>query len=208
MELSSELENTSRLDGVDDEKLVMRDLLYEYRKRPENFDQRLDSDPAIKLFYKMYYERCKEKMNYIINADGVSDSLVQLFSGNSKLEQQKKQQNPDYSKKFLTHSFKTAGRLFEVIPEDGRVDIVIAYDEQAQQAIDLLSDVHSSFKDKKGKLQVLQSYTVSISNNLKNELGSLIYRICEETILVLNKDRYSEDYGVSEEATCMSNLIS
>jgi len=208
VELSSELENTSRLDGVDDEKLVMRDLLYEYRKRPENYDQRLDSDPAIKLFYKMYYERCKEKMNYIINADGVSDSLVQLFSGNSKLEQQKKQQNPDYSKKFLTHSFKTAGRLFEVIPEDGRVDIVIAYDEQAQQAIDLLSDVRSSYKDKKEKLQVLQSYTVSISNNLKNELGSLIYRICEETILVLNKDRYSEDYGVSEEATCMSNLIS
>lgn len=207
VELSSKLEDTSKLDGVDDEKTVMRDLLYAYRKQPEDFDYRLDSQPAIKSFYKIYYERRKEKMNYNVHVDGATESLVQLFSGNSELEKGKKRYNSKYKNMVLTHSLKTAGRLFEVIPEDGQIDIVVAYDGDAQKAIDTLTNIYSLYQDKKSALQTLQSYTVSISKKLKNELGSLLHPICEGTILVLNMDHYSDDYGVSEEATGIANLI-
>ena len=56
----------------------------------------------------------------------------------------------------LKQAFKTAGDVFEVIPEDGKVDVVVRYDEKAEEQIAVLEDEYATLAEHKKALRRLQ----------------------------------------------------
>lgn len=203
VELEKGLEDTSRIEGIDDQKTAMRDFLYEFETNNDKFQNRIDSQESIDYYYQMYYESQKNKMEYPISIGSYTDSLVKLFSGKSKLEKESKNQQ---GSQYLTHLFKTAGDKFNVIPEDDRINIVVGYDKNAWNNIDIAINEYARPSDRKRAIKHLQAYTVGISKQMKEELNNAITPYLNGELLVLSKDYYSKEYGVTELSTTMENL--
>ena len=198
VKLSDDLESNKIFDN---EKQKMQQLLWKYNKGNEKYNNRIDSKKMINEYYRSYFAACKDEMNYNVSINGYTDSLVNMFSGIGKLE------NDNGIKNLLRHAFKTAGDKFEVINDDGNTDVIVQYDECAIKAIDILSNQKSSYQDKKDSLQVLQAYTVSISNTLKQEINDLIYTKCDGSLLILKDGQYDKEYGVCGGERKLTNLI-
>ena len=62
-------------------------------------------------------------------------------------------------------------------------------------------------KDKKRILRLLQRYSVSLSDTQLRKLGNAVYKVEEDSILVLADGYYSDDTGVTEYAEKMPMLF-
>ena len=96
----------------------------------------------------------------------------------------------------LRQAFKTAGEYFEVISDDEKVSVVVSYDEEAERLIRELENTNIDLTGRKQILRKLQSYTVGISQYMKDKLNHAIYSPGDSGILVLNKDYYDKKVGV------------
>lgn len=138
-------------------------------------------------------------MSYLVSNAGRDDTLLNMLSANAKVWSSVKQRYKG-SHKFLKQAFKTAGDLFEVIPEDGKVDVVVEYDNTAKELIDTLRDPYISLNEQQQVLRKLQKYTVGISDWLRRELGNaIIDDVCNGQVLILSENYYSRETGVSIE---------
>ena len=86
-----------------------------------------------------------------------------------------------------------------MIPEDGKADVVVEYDNTAKKLIDTLRDPYISLNEQQRVIRTLQKYTVGISDWLRRELGNAITDVCDGRILVLSENYYSRETGVSLE---------
>ena len=86
-----------------------------------------------------------------------------------------------------------------MIPEDGKVDVVVEYDDAAKEQIGVLSNSYLTLNEQQQAIRKLQKYTVGISEWLKQALGNAITSVCDGKILVLSENYYSRETGVSEE---------
>ena len=107
----------------------------------------------------------------------------------------------------MRQAFKTAGDLFEVISEDGKVNVVVEYSDEVGQWIDELQNPYILHSRQKEILRKLQLVTVGISEQTKNHLGRAITPICGGLVNVLNSDYYSKETGVSMEPIGMKLLF-
>lgn len=198
VKMSKEAENVSMLKDIVKAQEAMQRVLYQFDSQPQSLDGRLDSAKAIELYYGLYMNSRKEEMSYLTNVDGRSDTLLNMLSGNSKIWSSVKV-NYRGSHKFLKQAFKSAGDLFEVIPEDGKVDVVVEYDADAKEQIDELRSPYIAISEQQRAARKLQKYTVGIPDWLRQELGNAITAVCEGKILVLSENYYSRETGVSIE---------
>lgn len=207
VQMNKEAENVDSLTDIRIAQECMRQVLRQFKMQPQAFDHRLDSEQAINYYYQMYLGSQKSQMEYIVLAKGVSVTLLDLLSGNKKMWKDIPQEVKDRNKNILLkQAFKTAGDLFEVIPEDGKTDVVVEYNEKALTLTDRLSKGYLSISEEKQILRELQIYTVGISEQLRHRLDSAITPICEGSVLVLSGNYYSRETGVSEEPLGMDLL--
>lgn len=201
VKMSEEAEHVSRIPDIEKGQDAMRSVLYQYQLNPEYFHHNLSSEEAISLYYQYYFfPRFRSgEMNYTVSVEGVNTTLVDLLSTNEKFASGKKLA--------FKQAFKTAGQKFEVIPEDGKIEIVVEYDENSSKALDVLRSNQSEFEDRKEAVRSLQRYTVGISESMRNRLGNAIQPLWEGRILVLSKGYYSTETGVLEEPENMSFLL-
>lgn len=198
VKMSKEAENVSMIRDIVKAQEAMQRVLYQFDSQPLSLDGCLDSAKAIELYYGLYMRSRKEEMSYLVSVDGRNDTLLNMLSGNSKIWFAVKGSYRG-SHKFLKQAFKSAGDLFEVISEDGKVDVVVEYDANAKEQIDALRSPYIAISDQQQAVRKLQKYTVGISDWLRRELGNAITAVCEGKILVLSENYYSRETGVSIE---------
>lgn len=200
IKMSKEAENVSGLRDIVKAQEAMLSVLYQFEMRPSSFNDRLDSGKAIELYYSLYMSSRKEEMSYLVSADGRSDTLLNLLSTNSKVWSAVKRSYKD-GHTFLKQAFKTAGDLFEVIPEDGKVDVVVEYDAAAKEQIGILCGQYVTLDEQQQAVRKLQKYTVGISDRMRQQLSNAVTTVCDDKrkILVLSENYYSHETGVSIE---------
>lgn len=187
--LPSDLEDVSKITDIRKAQDAMRKLLIRYRRNPEAFGLRLDSEKAIQCYYQYYFYDRQDEMKYPAKVSEVSTNLVDLLSANHTFAR-------DVKGVYLKQAFNSAGQTFQVIEEAGGADIVVPY----AHAADLLEALKEA-EDRQSKkiiLRKLQRCTVQLSNTWLQKLGNAVYGIEEGRILVLKEGYYSEDTGVVE----------
>lgn len=213
VKMSSEAENISRLTDIKEAQAATEEVLYQYRKTPESMGSDLTSPHAMELYYQRYFYQRKGEMKFNVNVEGVETgedgaNLVNLLSVNQigKIEYRRKNKR-QISNRLMNQAFKTAGDLFEVISEDGKVDVIVEYYQDARTLTDSLNNPYLSVTEQKRLLRKLQRYTVGISESMRRRIGNAIYPICDGKLLILNRDYYSTETGVSDTPCSMAEMI-
>ena len=213
VKMSSEAENISKLTDIKEAQAAMQEVLYQYRKYSESIGGSLTSKQAMELYYQRYFYQRKGDMKYNVNVDGIGTGeegadLVNLLSVNGiGLMEYHKSSGRQLQSRLMNQAFKTAGDLFEVIPEEGKIDVVVEYYEEARRIIDSLNNPYLTITEQKTLFRKLQRFTVGISETMRREIGNAIYPAGNGKIFVLNRDYYSKENGVSDTPCSMRNMI-
>lgn len=204
VKMSKEAENIDKLIDIRKAQESMREVLYQFKKYPEGFDNNITSEKAIRLYYQLYLKERISEMEYSDSVNGIPVTLLDLLSSNEVMWRELSEASREHKARvILRQAFKTAGNLFEVIPEDGKVDIIVEYNEEAESQISILKEKFVSVWEKKQAIQKLQPYTVGISEQMRQKLGNAVISIYDGAIQVLSKNYYSKETGVCEEPVGM-----
>lgn len=206
VQMSKEAENLSRLKEIRMAQSALQKVLDDFGNNPEKFKYSLDSQEAIREYYKnLFFQLGKKGTEFQLK-----DSQMTLVELLGKNETGRKQYERSHDRRRLkspfAQAFQTAGREFEVISDECKVNIIVPYDEKAKASIRRLEDNYIKADEKRRELRKLQRYTVGISAARRDKLNNSVRLICQNEILVLSEDYYDSDIGVSKEPK-MKNLI-
>lgn len=200
--MNREAENLDHLPDIRKAQEIMLQVLDQFKLQGQMPEDGLASKEVMDFYYDRYQNIRLQEMEYVVYTENGQDTLVNLLSENKNTWNSFKEKNRGKNIA-LRQAFKTAGNLFEVIEEGGKIDVVVEYDEEAKAEIDKLRNPYLSEKDKKDVLRKLQCYTVGISKQKKDRLGQAVSTVCEGAVLVLSENYYSRKTGVSEEPVGM-----
>lgn len=195
--ISPDFENLDHLNAIRQGKISTEKVLSSFKKSPDKYDNRCDSQKAINEYFNNYLEKMSVVLKYPIKAEGKKDNIniYDLLAQNGCKKP---------TKTMLNQAFETAGKHFEVIDSIG-IPAVVPYKE----GIELISDALSSCKlySKKDFLRKLQKYTINISLNNENEINE--YAIFNEELGVyfLKDGYYDREKGFVRERHLDTLLI-
>ncbi len=177
-------------------------LLAEFRQHPEQFDNDLTSDEAIRSYYSaLYKEFSTHSQSYqdgSVGPDAICRKRTTLYSMLSD--------NGDFYDKALDanflnfamrQAFKTAGKEFTVF-EQNTTDILVPYGKGKEliTALNALS-LPQDFKRMKELLEEAKAYSVSLYpweiKKLEEQQG--LHTLCDGSITVLQEGYYNDDFG-------------
>ena len=152
----------------------------------------LSADIQNKFFEKLY-DMYTDRMSYPIEEN--KPSLLELLSLNKEKYGACKNKKPE---KYMAQSFKTAGKLFEVIDSNTQ-NVLVPYNKEAEDIIaKLRSD--TSGEEIRRLLRKAQRYTVGIYQGTEKKLNeSNALYICSCNIKILEKEYYDSEFGVITE---------
>ena len=102
------------------------------------------------MYYKIYTKERMSETEYPVCVKGISVTLLDLLSGNSKLWKGMPKEIKNIKNNLLfKQAFKTAGDLFEVIPEDGKLDVVVEYNKEVREQLDKLKIGYLTISEEK-----------------------------------------------------------
>lgn len=196
IQMSKEEENLSHLPEIITAQKALQKVLDDFKKKPERFNYSLDSQEAIRAYYENYYYGLDvNETKFPVSK--YNTTLVDLLGMDSvgrkqyaRSHDRKKIQSP------FVQAFQTAGRVFEVISNEYKMNIVVPYNEDAKRSIKKLQNSHLKPDEKRKEIRILQRYTVGISEWRKDQLNNAIYGICDNEILVLSEEYYDYEVGV------------
>jgi len=198
VKMSDKAEDVSRLPDIKIAQNAMAEVLRCHGD--------LLSAKAKEQYYYRYLHDQAEKVDFPVCVSHESTTLVDLLSDNKMAQQQYKRCTGKPLKCMMRQAFKTAGDQFEVISEEGKVNVVVEYDSHIISMLDELEDPYLLYERKKEILRGVQLASVGISEQLKNKLGRAITPICGGAVQVLSGNYYSRETGVSEEPVGMGLL--
>lgn len=184
-------ENLARLPDIRRAGDATLELLTAFRQEPEQFENDLASDEAIRFYYRRLYAGMPERFQDDVLADG--NTLYSLLSSNESYVDEDMQE-----RYCLNQAFQTAGRQFQVFDSD-TVDVVVPFDEGAGLIAELGSEratIDAAYL--KELLQKVKPYTVSLfryQEQLLEKQGALC-AMCGGSILSLQPDFYDEQVGL------------
>lgn len=204
VEISSEIEKVSSLQGVKTSQEVLQILLQRLRKNEKFLKTELDSEEVIKAYYQGYYRKVegknKNELKFPFSYKSIELTLVDLLGKNEIAKQQYfRTHNNKETKITLSQAFLTAGRAFEVISNDYKVSVIVPYNEEAKALISKLSDPYLKIQEGKQIFRKLQRYTVGISELRKEKLNNAIVQMNYGDVLVLSDGYYDKQVGVVDE---------
>lgn len=173
-------------------------LLDEYSRDPHRYGEDLSSNEAIRFYYHSLYQSMDQgSQDYVVYApDGrPKGSLYDFLSSNESFLAMAGGNASDY---LMHQAFKTAGNAFTVFDQD-TVDVLVPYGEGAK----LISDLCSA-RGKKDRiyredlLRRTNSFTISLYSYQKQKLEDIgaLYRICDDSVIALQKEYYSDMIGL------------
>ncbi len=202
IKMDMKAENISSLRDIRVSQDAMQTVLMKFKQRPEKLDHRLDSEKAIKMYFRHYFNcyvnQYGNPLQYPVTVKGVPTSIVNLLSDNSSLARSRRQ--------ILQQAFKTAGEEFEVIEDTSKISVVVAYEKAVKRKLSELEDIYTSLNKKKQILRELQPYTVSISQTERDKIGQGIYGVWDHRVLVLEDRFYNNKYGITTDPGSLPDL--
>lgn len=205
VKMAKEAENVSYLTDIRRAQEAMTWVLDRFRNEPEMVGMDLLSDQAKEQYYLKYLQQQENEVDFRVTVHGEPSTLVELLSDNPLAKSRYASLHPGRkSLPMLKQAFRTAGDLFEVISEAGKVNVVVEYNSHITDLIAELQNPYGLFSRQKEILRELQLATVGISEQMKNRLGRAVVPICDGLINVLNPSYYSQETGVSEEPVGMT----
>jgi CRISPR-associated endonuclease/helicase Cas3 len=182
-------ENLSKLSDIKSAKSATTSLLAQFETHPNDFQNDLSSDEAVRYYYnRLYREMPSGFQDYTING---KPSIFSLLSENKDF----REGNTDYE---LNQAFKEAGALFQVF-DDKSEDVIVPYGDGAACIADLCSE--RAKRDPvylQSCLERAKPYTVSIFEYQKKQLIKQkgLYAVCDDKILILQPQYYDDDVGL------------
>jgi len=192
VKLSDDLEDLSRLTDILDAQNAFYSVLV------NSNGMELDSQEAMDMYYKYYFYKNSQNMSYRYNE--YDTNLVNLLSVNSIMANNSIRSGE--LSPILKQAFRTAGDFFQVIEEKDMVDLLVEYDDKSAE---LIAQLNASIdrKNLETLLPQLQPYTVSISKTMFRNLGDAVYCAANGGVLILQKQYYDKEIGVTEFASQM-----
>ena len=194
-------ENLARLPDIQRGKDATGELLAQYCRRPERFQNDLASDEAIGYYYhRLYQEMPDGFQDYRV--EGKHYTVFSLLSDNSFFSDDRAEAHGTY---FLNQAFQLAGRLFQVYDEDS-LDVIVPYGEGRTVISALRSDrARRDLAYRRSCLEQAKPYTVSLYQYQRQKLeqahGLLPIRDDDASVWVLAEGFYDEETGFSQNGT-------
>ena len=158
---------------------------------------------AMRQYFEYYFYQRSDEMAYQINKNG-SDSLLSWLSDN-RYNQAASDRNGKLKNDvlrghnldpLLMHSFKSAGRAFQVIDAPTRA-VIVPYGEGKA----LIAKLCGEYEPKAfyGYLNQAQRFSVNVFPNVWKKLieSNAIHEIADTGVYYLNERHYSEEYGLA-----------
>lgn len=206
---NSNEENLTKLKDIQHGQDATIRFLHDYKNNSDQFKNEMLTPQAIERYYKHYYENMGEKMNFTVSGkeSGLHTdvNLVDLLSFNmTGRAATEKDKTPKWA---LRQAFETAGKLFEMINEDG-MSVLVGYGEGKQLIDDLLSS--TSVENKYILLRKLQRFSVHLYPHqidfYRNK--KVLHYIEDMGVWVLDSRFYDLKLGVTSTQSEMDLLLS
>lgn len=180
------------------------EILNEYNKNTERFNNDLLSPSAIKRYYDYYYadKNIEELMNYPVKVKDHSVNrdidIYKMLAGEVPNRRSYRDRYGRECELSLNFMFETAGKYFKVI-DDLTTSVLVPYGKGKEIITELFSS--KSFEKKLQYLKLVQQYSVNIYDNQFNRLKSEdAFELSEiPGIYVLKDGYYSKKLGVVSE---------
>lgn len=194
-------EQLNMLPSIQREKSAFLELVHDYKRDPQKYDNDLASDEAIRAYYKYLYRginRVAGQMDFVI-AKG-KPSIFELLSDNVTFKNLCTVQK-DLGPYMTMQAFKTAGEYFRVIDNEAKTVIVPYLDEGKELISNLYSErAKWDYGYLKTLLNQAKAYSVSVYDwqFKKLEQEGSIHQV-QEFIYTLDESYYDNDIGLNME---------
>ncbi|MCD7844282.1 MAG: CRISPR-associated helicase Cas3' [Oscillospiraceae bacterium] len=187
-------ENLRHLPEIQLAKQATEDLLTEFHKNPDRFQNDLSSDEAIRCYYRQLYSKFSEDyQDYPIKG---YPTIYSLLSVNDDYADE---DCPAYGQFYLTQAFKLAGQKFQVF-SDETVDVLVPYKQGKELILAFGSQgIEHDIPRQKILLEQAKAYTISLYPWEQKYLMEkhAITALCGGAVLALHPDFYDEkDLGL------------
>lgn len=177
------------------------EILNDYRKKPERFDNDLLSPAAIKRYYNYYYsdKSIGELMNYPVRVKDQSidykTDIYKMLAGTIPNKISYKDRCGKECELSLNFMFETAGRHFKVI-DDLTTSVLVPYGEGKNIISELFSS--KSLSEKLKYLKLVQQYSVNMYDNQFKKLRSENALVLSEIpdVYILKDGYYDNQLGL------------
>ena len=152
---------------------------------------------AMQQYFEYYFYQRSDEMAYAVK-NSTSGSLLDWLSDNGLNNYAAKNDQRRQAKQYplLMHSFKSAGRAFQVINAPTRA-VIVPYGEGKA----LIAKLCGEYEPKAfyGYLNQAQRFSVNVFPNVWKKLieSNAIHEIADTGIYYLNERHYSEEYGLA-----------
>ena len=195
-------ENLAQLKDIVEGSDVANRVLDDFAEEPEAFDHDLIGLEAMAHYYRCYFARRKDEMNYPVTSNssvGHDDDLFNLLALNTLAEKAHERRYHAKPELELKQSFQTAAREFRVI-DSVTQGVVVPYAD-GKEIISALCGAAELEREYK-LLKRAQRYSVNLFAHEFRRLAQA--RIIQEVqegagVYYLDEQYYSQDFGWSEE---------
>ena len=152
---------------------------------------------AMRQYFEYYFYQRSDEMAYAVK-NSASGSLLDWLSDNGLNNYAAKNDQRRQTKQYplLMHSFKSAGRAFQVIDAPTRA-VIVPYGEGKA----LIAKLCGEYEPKAfyGYLNQAQRFSVNVFPNVWKKLieSNAIHEIADTGVYYLNERHYSEEYGLA-----------
>ena len=152
---------------------------------------------AMRQYFEYYFYQRSDEMAYAVK-NSVSGSLLDWLSDNGLNNYAAKNDQRRQARQYplLMHSFKSAGRAFQVIDAPTRA-VIVPYGEGKA----LIAKLCGEYEPKAfyGYLNQAQRFSVNVFPNVWKKLieSNAIHEIADTGVYYLNERHYSEEYGLA-----------
>ena len=195
--LSTEIENVSRMDDIVQAQEVMFPILNDFKVNPARYDDTLFSNRAIEIYYKNYYREIARKTHYPLRIGDEDTSIFDLLSENQvgcqKYKYRTKKLFPPF---IINQAFLTAGKNFEAISEHA-TRIFVPLGDEGRELLFQLGREYVGGKSRR-LLKRVEQYSVALTRYQYEQLkgGNAIFTTFGGGVEVLREEFYSDAQGV------------
>lgn len=206
--MNEKAENLSSLPDIKKAQEAMERVAYYQKQKGTKYP--MDSEWLKAQYYRYYFSSQKGKTNYPVPEVSTNANLVSLLSDNRLARDRLVHFYGNKGPKncLLKQAFKTAGELFEVIPEDGKFQVIVESGEYTTSRIAELEKGDCTFERRRDIIRELQLVTVGISQQTKDAIGHGIYSVYDYQLFMLQENYYDYKIGVLKEPKPMEALFS
>lgn len=188
IQMNERAEKVTSLPEVREAQKAMRQVLNSYKKNPEYYGGRLDSEKMIEQYYVAYF---MEQSNFCYPVKELQTDVVDLLSDNQLFKRERK-----YGP-CLRQAFQSAGEAFSLIEEQSGIDVIVPYGDAGVLLSKLEQLIESG--ERKQLMRKLQRYIVNVSEYMLKKMGRDAVFQRDDGILILDSRYYDAKTGVKQE---------